>query len=76
MDTISIMWTDQMQQALAELQQRPLLQHLLVFAEQRGVDLYTVGGTLRDICLGRHGVCQRICQPPESGLRAYGCRAG
>lgn len=53
MDTISIMWTDQMQHALAELQQRPLLQRLLVFAEQRGVELYTVGGTLRDICLGR-----------------------
>ena len=42
-----------MQHALVELQQRPLLQRLLVFAEQRGVELYTVGGTLRDICLGR-----------------------
>src|SRR5262245_18678278 len=53
MDTVAIMWTDQMQHALAELQQRPLLQRLLVFATQRGVELYTVGGTLRDLCLGR-----------------------
>jgi poly(A) polymerase len=53
MDTVAIMWTDQMQHALAELQQRPLLQRLHVFATQRGVELYTVGGTLRDLCLGR-----------------------
>jgi poly(A) polymerase len=53
MDTISILWTDQMQHALAELQQRPLLQDLLRFATQRGVELYMVGGTLRDLCLGR-----------------------
>ena len=53
MDTISIIWTDHMQDALAELQQRPLLQRLRVYAEQRGVGLYTVGGALRDICLGR-----------------------
>jgi poly(A) polymerase len=52
-DTISIMWTDHMQHALAELQQRPLLQRLLVFAEQCSVELYAVGGTLRDLCLGR-----------------------
>jgi poly(A) polymerase len=49
----SIVWTDQMRQVLAELQQRPFLRRLLGFAEQRGVELYTVGGTLRDICLGR-----------------------
>ena len=42
-----------MHHALAELQQRPLLQRLLAFAEQRGVELYAVGGALRDICLGR-----------------------
>src|SRR5262245_6463 len=48
-----IIWTDQMQLALAELQQRPLLRRLLAFAEQRGVELFAVGGALRDICLGR-----------------------
>ena len=52
MDTVSIMWTEQMRHALVELQRRPLLQRLLVFAEQSGVELYTVGGALRDICLG------------------------
>jgi poly(A) polymerase len=49
----SIMWTDQMRQVVAELQQRPFLRRLLQFAEQCGVELYTVGGTLRDLCLGR-----------------------
>jgi poly(A) polymerase len=42
-----------MQRILGELQQRPLLQRLLVFAEQHGVEPYAVGGTLRDIGLGR-----------------------
>jgi poly(A) polymerase len=53
MNTISIMWTDHMRHVLAELQQQSLLHRLLVFAEQRSVELYTVGGTLRDLCLGR-----------------------
>jgi poly(A) polymerase len=53
MHPLSIMWTDQMRRVLVELQQRPFLRHLLVFAQQCGVELYTVGGTLRDICLGR-----------------------
>jgi poly(A) polymerase len=53
MDAISIVWTDQMQHALAELRRRPLLQRLRVFATQRGMELYAVGGTLRDLCLGR-----------------------
>jgi poly(A) polymerase len=53
MKNISMIWTSQMQRILRELQQRPLLQRLLVFAEQHGVELYAVGGTLRDICLGR-----------------------
>jgi poly(A) polymerase len=46
------MWTEHMRHALVELQRRPFLQRLLVFAEQRGVELYAVGGALRDICLG------------------------
>ena len=53
METTTILWTEHMRHALAELQQRPLLHRLLGFAERRGVELYTVGGTLRDICLGR-----------------------
>ena len=53
MNSLSIRWTDQMRHVLAELQQRRLLQRLLAFAEQGGVSLYVVGGTLRDICLGR-----------------------
>ena len=53
MNTISIMWTDPMRRVLAELQQRPLLQCLLGYAERRGVELYAVGGALRDMCLGR-----------------------
>jgi poly(A) polymerase len=53
MDTPSILWTDPMRHVLAELQQRSLLHRLLAFAEQRGMKLYAVGGTLRDICLGR-----------------------
>jgi poly(A) polymerase len=52
MKTTTIMWTEQMYRVLAELQQRPLLHRLLRFAERHGVELYTVGGTLRDICLG------------------------
>jgi poly(A) polymerase len=42
-----------MRRVLAELQTHPLLQRLQEFAERRDVDLYAVGGTLRDICLGR-----------------------
>jgi poly(A) polymerase len=53
MNSRSITWTDHMRQVVAELQRRPLLRHLLAFAEQRGVELYAVGGALRDICLGR-----------------------
>jgi poly(A) polymerase len=53
METTTILWTEHMHHVLAELQQRPLLHRLLGFAERRGVELYTVGGTLRDICLGR-----------------------
>jgi poly(A) polymerase len=52
MEPLAIMWTDHMREVLAELQQRPLLRRLQVFAEQRGVELYAVGGTLRDLCLG------------------------
>lgn len=53
MNIPAIPWTDQRQYALRELQQRQLLRRLLAFAEQSGVRLYAVGGTLRDICLGR-----------------------
>src|SRR5918996_4263117 len=53
MNPVSIIWTDQMRHVLAELQQRSLLRRLLAFAEQCGVELYAVGGTLRDLCLGR-----------------------
>ena len=42
-----------MRHVLTELQQSSHLRRLLVFAEQNGVKLYAVGGTLRDICLGR-----------------------
>ena len=41
-----------MRHALTELQQRRLLHRLLAFAEQGGVELYAVGGALRDICRG------------------------
>jgi poly(A) polymerase len=51
-NTISNTWTDSMRRVLAEVQQRQLLHRLLAFAEQSGVELYAVGGTLRDICLG------------------------
>ena len=53
MDNLGLTWTEHRQRALVALQRRPLLQRLLGFAEQRGVELYTVGGALRDICLGR-----------------------
>jgi poly(A) polymerase len=53
MNPLAIRWTDQMQQALADLQQRALLRRLLAYAQQHGVWLYAVGGTLRDLCLGR-----------------------
>jgi poly(A) polymerase len=53
MKTLSIIWTEQMRRVLTELQQRRLLRRLRDFAEQHGVELYAVGGTLRDICLGR-----------------------
>jgi poly(A) polymerase len=53
MSSLSIIWTDHMRRVLADLQQRALLRRLQGFAEQRRVGLYAVGGTLRDICLGR-----------------------
>jgi poly(A) polymerase len=52
MQSPTITWADHMRQALADLQQRPLLHRLLAFAEQGGEKLFAVGGTLRDICLG------------------------
>ncbi|MBI3325284.1 MAG: CCA tRNA nucleotidyltransferase [Nitrospinae bacterium] len=35
------------------LQQDGLLQRLLAFAERQGLRLFVVGGTVRDVCLGR-----------------------
>jgi poly(A) polymerase len=46
-------WTTPMRQALAALQRRPTLRHILSYAEQRQVQIYVVGGPLRDVCLGR-----------------------
>ncbi|HEX2276843.1 MAG TPA: hypothetical protein VHN13_06895, partial [Candidatus Tectomicrobia bacterium] len=53
MNRRTLPWTDPMRHVLAELQQSSHLRRLLAFAEQNGVKLYAVGGTLRDICLGR-----------------------
>src|SRR5919108_5912099 len=53
MDTILITRTEPMRRVLAAFQQRWLLHRLLAFAEQCRVELYAVGGTLRDLCLGR-----------------------
>jgi poly(A) polymerase len=53
LEMVSMIWTDHMCQALVELQRRPLLRHLLVFAKEQRVELYAVGGVLRDIGLGR-----------------------
>jgi len=50
--TYSITWTDAMHRVLVELQQRRLLHRLLAVAAQGGVQLYLVGGALRDICRG------------------------
>ena len=51
-NTFSITWTDSMRRVLTEVQQRQLLHRLLAFAGQSGVELYAVGGALRDICRG------------------------
>src|SRR5262245_41943576 len=53
MSSSSILWTPHMRRVLADLQTQPLLRRLQEFAERCDVELYTVGGTLRDICLGR-----------------------
>jgi poly(A) polymerase len=53
MNRLTVPWTDPMRHVLAELQQSPHLRRLLAFAGQNSVKLYAVGGTLRDICLGR-----------------------
>jgi poly(A) polymerase len=53
MNSFATIWTDQMRHALAALQHRPPLRRLLAYAEQCSVQLYAVGGTLRDICLER-----------------------
>ncbi len=42
-----------MRRMLARLQRVPWLQRLQSLAETRGVQLFIVGGTLRDLCLGR-----------------------
>jgi poly(A) polymerase len=53
MNRLTIPWTSPMRHVLAELQQSSHLRSLLAFAGQNSVKLYAVGGTLRDICLGR-----------------------
>jgi len=50
--SLSNIWTDPMRRVLTELQQRRLLHRLLAMAAQDGVELYVVGGALRDICRG------------------------
>jgi poly(A) polymerase len=42
-----------MRQALARLQGLAVLQRLGALAAQQGVPLFVVGGTIRDVCLGR-----------------------
>jgi poly(A) polymerase len=49
----AIPWTAARRRALARLQRQPLLRQLLDFAARHGVQLYVVGGTVRDVCLGR-----------------------
>jgi poly(A) polymerase len=53
MNRLTIPWTDPRRYVLAKLQQSPHLRRVLAFAEQSGLKLHAVGGTLRDICLGR-----------------------
>ena len=40
-------------QILQELVDHPTLQALTIFAKDRGVQLYLVGGSVRDLLLGR-----------------------
>jgi poly(A) polymerase len=53
MHSLAIPWTAQMRRMLARLQRLPWLQRLQSLAERRCVQLFVVGGTLRDLCLGR-----------------------
>ena len=53
MHTPAIIWTARMRRMLARLQRLPWLQCLLSMAEKRRVQLFVVGGTLRDLCVGR-----------------------
>jgi poly(A) polymerase len=50
---LTIPWTTAMRRVLAQLQAHPVLQRLQAFAAQQAVPLFVVGGTLRDVCLGR-----------------------
>lgn len=46
-------WTASSRRILEQLQQCRLLQQLLTFAQRRGLHIFVVGGTIRDVCLGR-----------------------
>jgi poly(A) polymerase len=52
-ETRTVPWTTEMRHALARLQALPVLQRLGALAVQQGVPLFVVGGTIRDVCLGR-----------------------
>jgi poly(A) polymerase len=53
METIAIPWTTARRHVLAKVQRQPLLRSLQTFAARAGVSLFVVGGTTRDVCLGR-----------------------
>lgn len=51
--TRAIPWTVSMRSVHEQLQRHRVLQHLQTFAERHRLDLFVVGGTVRDMCLGR-----------------------
>ena len=53
MNMVTIPWTAERRRVLVGLQQHRLLRQLQHFAAGAGVSLYVVGGTTRDVCLGR-----------------------
>lgn len=48
-----MLWSELSRRVLAQLQENRLLQQLERFACARGLCVFVVGGTLRDVCLGR-----------------------
>src|SRR4029453_6354971 len=53
MHSLAIPWTAQMRRMLARLQRLPWLQRWQSLGEEHRVQLFVVGGILRDLCLGR-----------------------